>query len=75
VYIYVQVVYSVSFLTPYIFKKEGVGLYSDFRGGSKTWQKWADLKEFFFCQILLPPKIRYINPPPLLKICPQQFIK
>jgi hypothetical protein len=31
----VPVVYSVSFLTPYIFNKEGVGLYSDFGGVAK----------------------------------------
>ncbi len=53
------VVYSVSFLDPYIFNKEGKGLCSDLRGGSKTWQMWADLKKKFVCQLLLPPPPKF----------------
>ncbi len=51
------VVYSVSFPDPYIFNKAGVGLYSDFRGGSEFWQNWAHFKTVFFLpNFATPPK-------------------
>jgi hypothetical protein len=60
-----EVVYSVSFPDPYIFNKAGVGLYSDFRGGSTFWQNWAHFETVFFLpNFATPPKITiYAHPP------------